>query len=312
MAPTGQSYLNQVMGISMPKVKSESEFRREGIEIQLGWRDNVGDFSYDIAANMTYFDQLWAYNQSEAESSYMNPYTRTQQQKGYYGNRYHSLGFYTDQNDVFNSVAYLASMNTGNLAPGDLKYEDTNGDGQITSADYRRLGKTSVPRAQYGVNITLGWKGFYFSTLIQGATNYNLGLNGTNSTNSMQTSQVGDLSVIFPYQENTWTPSNTNAAYPRLTSNTNLNANNNFLDSDFWLIDCAYIRMKDFQIGYDFKYSALKKYDWLSRMRVGISGQNVLTWSNSRIYGLDPEAGSSQNYNYPVDRTLALTVNIGF
>ena len=128
----------------------------------------------------------------------------------------------------------------------------------------------------------------------------------------MQTSQVGDLSVIFPYQENTWTPSNTNAAYPRLTSNTNLNANNNFLDSDFWLIDCAYIRMKDFQIGYDFKYSALKKYDWLSRMRVGISGQNVLTWSNSRVYGLDPEAGSSQNYNYPVDRTLALTVNIGF
>ena len=51
MAPTGQSYLNQVMGISMPKVKSESEFRREGIEIQLGWRDNVGDFSYDIAAD---------------------------------------------------------------------------------------------------------------------------------------------------------------------------------------------------------------------------------------------------------------------
>ena len=70
--------------------------------------------------------------------------------------------------------------------------------------------------------------------------------------------------------------------------------------------------MKDFQFGYDFKYSALKKYDWLSRLRVGISGQNILTWSNSQIYGLDPEAGSSQNYNYPVDRTLALTVNIGF
>ncbi len=312
MAPTGQSYLNQVMGISMPKVKSESEFRREGIEIQLGWRDNVGDFSYDIAANMTYFDQLWAYNQSEAESSYMNPYTRTQQQRGYYGNRYHCLGFYTSEQDVFNSVGYLSSMNTGNLAPGDLKYEDTNGDGQITSADYRRLGKTSVPRAQYGLSINLGWRGFYFSTLIQGATNYNLGLNGTNYTNSMQTSQVGDLSVIFPYQENTWSPSNTNAAYPRLTSNTNLNNNNNFIDSDFWLINCAYVRMKDFQFGYDFKYSALKKYDWLSRLRVGISGQNILTWSNSQIYGLDPEAGSSQNYNYPVDRTLALTVNIGF
>lgn len=312
VAPTGQSYLNTIMGIGMPKVKSDSEFRREGIEIQLGWRDAIGDFTYDISGNVTYFDQLWAYDQSEAESSYMNPYTRKQQHKGYFGTRYHALGFYTDQDDVFNSVAYLGSINTGNLAPGDLKYEDTNGDGQITSADHRRLGKTNVPRCQYGVNIALGWKGIYFSTLIQGSSNYNLALNGTNNTNSMQTSQVGDLSVIFPYQEDTWSPTNPDAAYPRLTSNTNRNANNNFIDSDFWFIDCAYVRMKDLQFGYDFKYSALKKYDWLSRLRVGISGQNLFTISKSKIYGIDPETGTSSGYVYPVERTLALTVNIGF
>lgn len=312
VSPTGESYLNNIIGIGMPKVKSDSEFRREGIEIQLGWRDSIGDFEYDVSANLTYFDQLWAYDQSESEASYMNPYQRLQQSKGYHSHRYHCLGFYETQDDVFNNVAYLPGMNTGQLAPGDLYYEDTNGDGQIDNSDLRKVGKSGVPRAQFGINIVLGWRGFYFSTLLQGSTNYNLALNGTNCTNSMQTSQMGDQSVLHPYMEDTWTPTNTNAAYPRLTSNTNLNNNNNFIDSDFWLIDCGYIRMKDLQFGYDFKYSLLAKTDWISRLRIGISAQNILTISNSKTYGLDPEAGNSQGYAYPVDRTIALTINVGF
>lgn len=312
VSPTGESYLNQVMGVGMPKVKSDSEFRREGVEIQLGWRDTVGDFNYDIAATYTWFDQLWAYDQSESEASYMNPYTRSQQARGYYGNRYHVLGFYENENDILNNVAYLAGISSGYVTPGDLKYEDTNGDGQITDGDLRRLGKSSMPRGQFGINISLGYKGWYFSTLLQGSTNFNLGLNGANMMNSMQTAQWGDLLTRYDYMKDTWTPTNTNARYPKLTSNTNLNANNNYLSSDFWLVNCGYIRMKDFQLGYDFKYSALAKCDWLSRLRVGLSGQNLITISNSKIYGIDPENNGSQGGGYPIERVIALTVNVGF
>ena len=200
VSPTGQSYLNVIMGVGMPKVKSDSEHRREGIEIQMGWRSNIGEFSYDISANFTYFDQMWAYDQSEAEASYMNPYTRAQQTRGYYGNLYHSLGYYRDQDDVFNSVAYLAGITSGALAPGDIKYEDTNGDGQINSEDYRHLGKSSMPRGQYGINIALGYKGFYFNSLLQGSTTANLYIS---ATNSMQTLHAGNLTTIYPYQEDT-------------------------------------------------------------------------------------------------------------
>ena len=309
VSPTGESYLNKVIGIGMPKVKSDSEYRREGVEIHLGWRDVVGDFSYDISANATYFDQLWAYDQSEAESSYMNPYTRTQQNRGYYGNLYHALGYYADQSDVFNSVAILGSMNSGNLFPGDIKYEDSNGDGQITSEDYRHLGKASVPRCQFGINIALGYKGFFFNSLIQGSSKSNKMISGTNL---MKTDQVSDLLTIYPYQKDTWTPANTDAAYPRLTWNSTLNNNNNYVSSDFWLLDCSYVRLKDIQLGYDFKYSALRKFDWLSKLKVGISGQNLFTISKAQKYGLDPENGSAAGYAYPVERTIALTVNIGF
>jgi len=309
VSPTGVSYLNQIMGVGMPKVKSDSEFRREGIEVQLGWRDSAGDFTYDISGNITYFDQLWAYDQSEAESSYMNPYTRSQQNIGYYDVRYHNLGYYKDQNDVFNSVAYLGSMNTGWLAPGDIKYEDANGDGQITSADYRRVGKSSVPRCQFGLNLNFGFRGWYLSALFQGSSSYNKEIGGTNT---MKTDQVGSLTTIYPYQTDTWTPTNTSAAYPRLMYNTNYNGNNNYLTSDFWLVNCAYLRFKDFQFGYDFKYAVLKNVKFISRLQIGISGQNIFTISDAKKYGLDPEASSAAGYGYPVERTLALTVNIGF
>jgi len=309
VAPTGQSYLNTIMGIGMPKIKSESEQRREGMEVQLGWRSHLGEFSYDISGNLTFFESLWAYDQSESEASYMNPYTRTQQSTAYYSNLYHALGYYANQDDVFNSVAYLAGIQSGFLAPGDLKYEDTNGDGQITDADKRHLGKSNTPRCQYGINVALGYKGFYFSTLLQGSTRANLYINGTNS---MDTQHAGSTSTLYPYQKDTWTPTNTDAAYPKLTSNSNLNSKNNYLSSDFWLLDCGYLRLKDLQFGYDFKYSVLKDVSWLSRLRVGVSGQNLLTISKAKVYGMDPENAGASGYGYPVSRTIAFTVNVGF
>ena len=104
------------------------------------------------------------------------------------------------------------------------------------------------------------------------------------------------MPVAYDYQTDFWTPDNTNAQYPRLMSNTGLNSNNNYAYSDFWLIDGSYIRMKDFQFGYDFKYSLLKKVSWLSRCKVGISGQNIFTISEATKYGLDPEPKDTGYY----------------
>ena len=309
VSPTGDGYINTAIGIGMPKVKSDSEFRRAGYELQLGWRDQIGDFNYDVAANFTYFDELWALDESEAESSYMNPYQRTQQQKGYYGLLYKNLGYYTSAEDVYNSAGYLSAINSGYLTAGDIKYEDTNGDGQITSADYRRLGKNNKPRGQFGLNINLEYKGFYLSMLFQGSTSFDMYITGVAT---MQTGQTGGMPVIYEYQTDYWTPNNIDAQYPRLMSNTELNVANNYLSSDFWLVNGAYLRMKDFQFGYDLKYSVLKNVGWLSRAKVGLSGQNLFTISESVKYGLDPENASTMNYAYPVERTLALTLNVGF
>ena len=307
--PTGETYLNTALGISLPKIKSDSEHRRAGIEMQLGWRDNIGDFKYDVAANFTYFDQLMALDRSESESSYMNPYKRSQQQKGYYGLLYKNLGFYQSTEEVFNSAGIVGSYESGNLLPGDLKYADMNGDGKIDGDDQRRLGKSGAPRGQYGININLSYKGFYFSTLIQGSTRFDMYVSGELG---LQTGQQGALMLAYDHQTDHWRTDNRNAQYPRLMSVTSDNSNNNYQSSDFWLMDGSYIRMKDFQFGYDFKYKLLKNVKWLSRCKAGIAGQNIFTISESTKYGLDPENSSTNNYGYPVERTLAFTLNLGF
>ena len=310
VAPKGESYINTALGVGLPRIASDSEHRRAGIEVQLGWRDNIGDLKYDIAGNFTVYNTIWALDESEAESSRLNPYHRSQQVKqNYYGTLYKNLGYYTSAEDVYNSAGIINSYNSGYLTAGDLKYEDTNGDGQITSEDMRRMGKSGAPHNQFGLNINLSYKGFYFSTLFQGSLGFDLYVT---PALGMQTGQTGDMPVAYEYQTDFWTPDNRDAQYPRLMSNTGLNSNNNYASSDFWLIDGSYIRMKDFQFGYDFKYKLLKNVSWLTRCKVGISGQNIFTISKATKYGLDPEPKDTGYYGYPVERTLAFTLNLGF
>ncbi len=310
VAPTGETYLNTALGVGLPRVASDSEHRRAGIEVQLGWRDQIGDLKYDIAGNFTIYNTIWALDESESESSRLNPYHRSQQVKqNFYGTLYKNLGYYTSAEDVYNSAGFINSYNSGYLTAGDIKYEDTNGDGQLTNEDRRRLGKSSAPHNQFGVNINLNYKGFYFSTLFQGSLGFNL---YTSGTLAMQTGQAGDMPVAYDYQTDFWTPDNRDAQYPRLMSNTGLNDNNNYAGSDFWLIDGSYLRMKDFQFGYDFKYKLLKNVKWLSRCKVGISGQNIFTISGATKYGIDPEPKDSGYYGYPIERSLAFTLNLGF
>ena len=310
VTPKNENYIGTALGVQMPAVKSDNEYRRAGIEIQLGWRDNIGDLKYDIAANYTYYNTMWALRVDEDPTSSKNPYKRGQQVKeNYYGNLYKSLGYYESAQDVYNSAGFVNSFNSGYLTAGDLKYQDVNGDGKLDSEDTRRMGKASSPHGQFGISINLNYKGFYFSTLFQGSTSFNRMVEGKYA---MQTGQTGAMVVAYDYQTDYWTPDNRNAQYPRLMSNSSLNADNNFSYSDFWLFDSSFIRMKDFQFGYDFKYKLLKNVNWLTRCKVGISGQNIFTISEATKYGIDPESNGSGYDNYPVERTLAFTLNLGF
>ena len=293
------------LGVSLPKVKTAGEHRRAGVEMQLGWRDDIGDFHYDVAFNFTKFDQLWASDPSESLENKKNPYKRTTQQKGYAGIYYKNMGYYTDANDVYNSVQRSGSTA---LTAGDLKYYDFNGDGVIDGADQYRTGKSSFPRANYGININMSYKGFYMTALFQGATRFDMYLGSVLMMNDAQTGS----SPTYAFQTDYWTPTNTDAKFPRLLYSAGNNGNNNTVGSDYWLINGGYFRLRDIQIGYDFKKILLKRVPWLTKVNAALSGQNIFTISEATKYGIDPENGSANRYDYPNERVFAINFSLGF
>ena len=291
------------LGKSLPKVLSNKEHRRAGYEVQLGWKDNIGELKYSVSVNTTFFDQLWANNPDESLENRKNPYLRTTQQVGYYGTGYRTLGYYQDANDVYNNPK---RVNSHHLTGGDIKYEDFNGDGKIDGADFARIGKNGFPRANYGINLGVSYKAFSFNVLLQGATRFDIYLG---STILGQSANAG-TTPFYEFQLDYWRPDNTGAKFPRLVSSHSVNGNNNVASSDHWLINGAYLRLKDFSISYDLKKAALKDYKWIYAMKLTLSGQNVFTISEATKYGMDPEIVNSDFFGYPNERMFSLGLNV--
>lgn len=293
------------LGKTLPVVKSNGESIRRGFEFVLQWKDHIGDFNYGVSANMTYYDDRWNVNPNEAETGVKNPYKRGTQVGAYTGIYYKNLGYYTDYLDILNNPKRNGSTN---LMAGDLKYYDFNGDGKIDGDDQYRMGNGTSPRANFGINVDMSYKGWSFNMLWQGATNYNIYVDAI-----LRGGNSNYLPVIYDFQTDIWSPDNRNALYPRQHASAGFNGNNNFVGTDFWLVDARYIRLKNMSIGYDFKHKLLKKVTWMTKCNLSLAGYNLLTFSPAKKWGFDPESGSSgSGYTYPISRVYTVSLNIGF
>ena len=203
----------------------------------------------------------------------------------------------------------LASCNKSDqntdLKCGDCVYVDLNGDGVIDANDQKPFGYTSNPEITFSLNANFHWKGLDFSMLWTGADHVNRTLNGYfrdqfGSTNTSALTQwVAD---------NSWTEDNPNAILPRI-SFTNRGLNN--LNSSAWMIDSKYLRLKNVEIGYTFSKKSANQF--FNYIRVYLSGQNLLTFSN--FDGNDPEApGSGLDFGvrYPMTRVFNLGAQLNF
>ncbi len=194
----------------------------------------------------------------------------------------------------------------GNAKAGDLKYVDTNNDGQINSDDYQYLG-SYMPKITYGFGANLAYKGFDFSMLFQGVGEtmiYNgfkqIGLTGRQQGGNM----LSDIKKSWNYDKT--------SGIPRLALINDDNGNYSN-PSDFYLEDGSYLRLKNLTFGYTLPKSVmqsigLKKGDF----RLFFSAENLATFTN--YTGFDPEVG---NFGidagiYPVARSFSLGLNFNF
>lgn len=191
-----------------------------------------------------------------------------------------------------------------NLRPGDIKYRDMNGDGQITAVDETAIGGTRVPEIIYGFGANVKYKAFDFGFFFQGAGKTYQILRGEN----WLPGSVLGAGNIFSNIDDRWTPENPsqNVFWPRLGNRAV--ANNERL-STWWLRDMSFLRLKNIELGYNFPKT------WVNRIgvrdcRLFVRGSNLLTFSKFKLW--DPELETTDGLKYPQMKAVSVGLNINF
>ncbi|NER15330.1 SusC/RagA family TonB-linked outer membrane protein [Leptobacterium flavescens] len=299
------SQVSGILGVaapgSSPPVINAGIVENKGVEFQIAYRDELSDnFNFNISYNFTTLENEVLFVNSDngfiPGGSFgvgQEPPARMEvgQPIGYF------FGLRT--NGIFQNQAEVdAHASQLNAAPGDLRFVDINGDGQINSDDRTYIGDP-IPDVTMGLNIGFNYKNFDFSS-------YAFASIGNDIVRNYERNQpLTNRSVNFL---NRWTGEGSTNSFPRVTTG----ANSNSLFSDFFVEDGSYLRIQNIQLGY-----TLNNPTWINTMRIYLSVNNAFTFTKYR--GYDPSAstgapiggGIDQGF-YPVPRTYLLGLNIKF
>lgn len=303
------------LGYSQPPTVNIGSMENKGLEFVVGYNDKFGDLTFNANANISFLNNKVLNLATETSSLFAgaNPdfggfdITRTvagEPIQHFYGWR--RVGIFQSQAEID------AAPRQANAKPGDIRFEDINGDGVIDAADRTILGNY-LPKFTYGANFSLNYKGFDLTIFLQGVA-------GNKIYNANKVTGQGMLRLFNAETDvlRAWTPSNTNTDVPRAV---NGDPNQNSRTSDRFIEDGSYMRIKNFVLGYSVPSSLLDSFakSSIKTARLYFSAQNLLTFT--KYTGYDPEVGSRNNNNltngidygqFPQARTLMVGVQFGF
>lgn len=190
----------------------------------------------------------------------------------------------------------------GKLQGGDIRYKDLDGDNKITGSDRAILGNP-IPRYTYSLDLFAAWKGFDFSAFLQGVGKRDDYISGWLAY------PFQNASTAFVQHLDRWYEGKTSTSptYPRLSIN---QQSNNLQPSTFWMLNGAYLRLKNIQLGYSVPANITKKAG-ISALRVYANGNNVFTKTTMPL-GMDPESPETNNNSVPLIKTFTFGVEVKF
>ena len=235
-------------------------------------------------------DQVWAYQNTAGFAN--------NQQRGLIAE-----GLFMTQEEIDT----WPTQTFGSVQPGDIKYRDVNGDGQVDSYDQVAIGYTTVPEINYGFGLSLGWKGIDASVFFSGVDHVTRFIGGYNLYGGAATNVLVQGQVFADVIEKSWSVTgDPDAEYPRFSVETPAN---NQVRSTYWQKDMSFLRLKNAEIGYTLPKTLTKKVG-ISALRVYLQGVNLLTFSKFKLW--DPELESSYGNVYPLTRNVSLGLNLNF
>ena len=289
----------EFLGIAYP-AENIGKTRYYGLETQLSWQDHIGKVNYYVSAN-------WSMEQNKRlfmDEQYV-PYDYLKMTGQPTGTIYGlvATGFLTAK-DIADGYPVMNGFN--NIQAGDVKYKDMNGDGEINEFDRTVIGGDK-PTCYFGIDLGFEWKGLEVTALIQGA--YNRDLYNSDRT-LLEGFQVIGQSYGQAYTNllNRWTPETAETAtYPRLTAGGNMYNYGNNWNSSLFVQNGNYIRLKNATVSYKLPENFCRNYLGGLRVKIFVQGQNLLTWSRTRLQ--DPEVTFT---SYPLQRTITTGINLNF
>lgn len=263
--------------------------RNRGIELNLTWRDQIGDINYSLNLNGSHNETVleeWNEFLGRGWVFIGMPYQ--------YLYTYEDIGIAQTWQDVYNATPQGAS-------PGDILRVDLNGDGRIDGNDRKAYPNVqrNRPSSTLALNSSFAYKGFDVNFLVIGSTGRkDYWINNYNNVNF----GAQRYASTWNHWTQPWNVENRGGEWPRL------GGSNNRTETTFWLDDMSFVRFKNVQVGYRVPPHILSRLR-LSTLRVFGSAENLGTLTNFR--GLDPEKEGNRSDMYPLNRSYSLGINIG-
>lgn len=269
----------------------------KGVEITLGWADQIGEVSYNLGFNLTH---------ATNEVKFLPQPENLPERQDITGSRIGSYvvaptnGLFTDQAQVDSAPAIIV-----NTVEGEPFYLDTNEDGVINNQDWIRINTSNIPEIQYGITGGVNYKNINLNFLLQGQAEADV---------LIFFDQIGSK-PDFIYNDR-WTPNNRGARYPRAfglnDEYSGPQDNNNSVYADLWYHDASFLRLKELEIG----YTLTKEITTFADIKLFARGFNLFTmFSDVQKLGLDPEAAGYNNFRdstYPSLKMYTFGMNISF
>ncbi|MDD5186025.1 MAG: SusC/RagA family protein, partial [Paludibacter sp.] len=276
-----------------------ASMENKGLEFTVGYRGKTSfGLEYDVTANISgYRNKITKLPESVVNNYGGNGTTDNILGRpigSYYG--YVAEGLFQTQSEVDNSATQTGK------GLGRIRYKDISGDGIIDEKDRTWLGSPN-PDFQYGFNIVLDYKGFDLTAFFQGLSGNEVNNTVKQFTDFWAVNELGSNKSTRLL--NAWTPTNTSSTIPAL-SFSDLNNEKRF--SSYYVEPGAYLKLRNLQLGYSLSSKLINKLK-LDKVRMYVSGQNLMTLKSSKFTGLDPE---NPNLAYPISTTFTLGLNVAF
>ena len=260
------------------------DMENKGVEFELGYKWNIGDAHFSVKGNATYLKNTLknlgndtGYIDLDGIQGLSGGGTRGSNGQPFpYFFGYKTAGVFQNVAEVQAYTNKDGGLIMPDAVPGDVRFVDVNGDGQITADDRTNIGN-GTPDWTYGLNLNADWKGFDFNIFFQGVA-------GNEVFDGTFRSDV--TSGNYPsWMLGRWTGEGTSNKYPRLA----LGDDTNWQVSDLYVCDGSYFRLKNITVGYTLPQNLTRKV-CIERLRIYFQAENLATWT--KYWGFDPEISS--------------------